>query len=50
MGVIKQFGEAYRRQTKEETPAVICEVCGGEMEIDPDSGEGHCPVCENPEE
>lgn len=27
-----------------------CELCGAEMDVDPESGEQHCPVCENPEE
>ena len=49
MGDTKRFGEEYRRQ-KGEVPADICELCGEKLEIDPETGEGHCPVCENPEE
>ncbi len=50
MGKTAQFGETYRMQAKNEPPPDLCEVCGGELDIDPESGEGHCPVCENPEE
>ncbi len=47
----KRFGEEYRRSHKEVVvPADVCELCGGPMEIDPESGEGHCPVCEEEEE
>lgn len=49
MQVIKQYGEIYREHRKEALSSGICEVCGEEMEIDPESGEEHCPVCENPE-
>lgn len=49
MGDAKRFGEEYRRAHKEEVPANICELCGEELDIDPDSGEVHCPVCENQE-
>jgi|GEM_PF-2107876 len=49
MGVLKRFGEMYRKWRTGEIPAGICEVCGEDMEIDPESGERHCPVCENPE-
>jgi len=24
----------------------VCAVCGAELEIEPESGELHCPVCE----
>ena len=47
---ITQFGETYRMNTRDEASPEICEVCGGELDIDPESGESHCPVCENPEE
>jgi len=50
MGAHKQFGETYRRQTRNETPQGVCEVCGGELEVDMETGDEHCPVCENPEE
>lgn len=30
-------------------PETICPLCGGEMEVDPESGETHCPVCEDNE-
>jgi len=49
MGIIKRFGELYRKFRRRGIPTEICEVCGGELEIDPESGERHCPVCENPE-
>jgi len=49
MGVLKRFGEIYRKWGKGALPPGICEVCGGAMEVDPESGEEHCPVCENPE-
>ena len=39
MGVIKRFGKMYRQWRTGEIPAGICEVCGEEMEIDPESGE-----------
>ena len=49
MGVLQRFGEMYRKWSKGATPPGICEICGGELEIDPESGEGRCPVCEDPE-
>jgi len=45
-----RFGDKYRKWAKGEVPPDICEVCGGELETDPEAGEEHCPVCENPEE
>ncbi len=50
MGASQKYGEAYRKQRKEATPPELCEVCGSEMEVDPESGETHCPVCENPDQ
>ena len=50
MGVLQRFGELYRKWRKGAIPSEICEVCGGELEVDPESGEDHCPVCENPEQ
>ena len=50
MGVLKRFGEMYRSWKREAAPADVCEVCGGELEIDPESGDGHCPVCESSEQ
>ncbi len=50
MGTDKEFGEAYRKKAKGETPPGICEICGGDLDMDPESNEGHCPVCESPEE
>jgi len=49
MGTVKKFGKEFREATKGAVPAAICEVCGEELDIDPESGEVHCPVCENPE-
>lgn len=49
MGVLQRFGEKYRKWRREAVPPEICEVCEGGLEIDPESGEGHCPACENPE-
>jgi hypothetical protein len=48
MGVLQRFGEMYRKWRNGVIPPEICEVCGGELDIDPESGGGHCPVCENP--
>jgi len=50
MGDSKKYGEIYRKAIKEVIPPEVCEVCGGELEIDPETGESHCPVCENPEQ
>lgn len=50
MGYLKRFGKMYRDFRKREPSSGICEVCGEELEVDPESGEEHCPVCENPEE
>lgn len=33
-----------------ERRVLICEICGERLEIDPESGECRCPVCEMPEE
>lgn len=45
----KRFGETYRTWATGEKPEGICEVCGGELEMDPESGEQSCPSCDNPE-
>jgi hypothetical protein len=50
MTITKRFGESYRHDVKEAIPPDRCEVCGEKLEIDPEGGEGHCPVCEEPEE
>lgn len=50
MGVLKRFGENYRKRNKEGIPSSVCEVCGEKLEVDQDSGEEHCRVCENPEQ
>jgi len=50
MEISKKFGELYRQWEKDATPPGICEVCGGELEIEAESSEEHCPACENPEE
>ncbi len=47
MGVLHKFGEIYRKWTRDATPPDICEVCGTELEIDAESGEKRCPVCED---
>jgi hypothetical protein len=49
MGSDKKFGKGFREATRGAVPLEICEVCGAELEIDPESGEVSCPVCENPE-
>jgi hypothetical protein len=49
MGVLQRFGNKYRKWEKGEAPPETCEVCGEALEVDPEGGEGHCPVCENPE-
>lgn len=50
MGVLRSFGERYRKRSKEAIPPANCEVCGERLDVDREGGEGHCPVCENPEE
>lgn len=50
MGVLKRFGEKYRKRRTEEMPSATCEVCGERLDLDRESGEEHCPVCENPED
>ncbi len=50
MGDTKRFGEEYRRRQKVEVPADICELCGEKLEVDPETGECHCLVCEDSEE
>jgi len=49
MGLLKRFGEKSRDLIKGLPSPGICEVCGEEMEVDTESGEEHCPICENPE-
>lgn len=50
MEKLHKFGESHRQWQKEATAPGICAVCGGELDIEPESGEEHCPVCETPEE
>lgn len=47
---LKRCGETYRKLRQEAIPPGICAVCGELLDADPESGEEHCPVCENPEE
>jgi hypothetical protein len=53
-GVMKEtirYPERTGKWHKEVSfPVELCEICGGEMDMEPESGEQHCPVCENPEE
>lgn len=49
MGILQRFGESYRKRLVEPLPPEICEICGGVMDVDPESGERHCPVCDNPD-
>jgi predicted RNA-binding Zn-ribbon protein involved in translation (DUF1610 family) len=46
----KLFGETYRHSIKESHCREVCEMCGTELEIDRESGESYCPVCDLPEE
>ncbi len=41
--ILKPGEEAANRHKKE--PAEICDICGGKMESDPESGELYCPDC-----
>lgn len=50
MGDSQRFGENFRKWSKGGKSPEMCEVCGEKMEMDPESGEGHCPVCEEPEQ
>lgn len=45
----KQFGETYRKSVQGEKLKEVCELCGEELDIDPESGERYCPSCDNPE-
>lgn len=49
MVLLKRFGEVYRELSKDIPSPKACEVCGEDLEVDPESGEEHCPVCENAE-
>jgi len=39
-----------RKGKREENRALICELCGTQLEADPESGEYRCPVCDITEE
>jgi uncharacterized Zn finger protein (UPF0148 family) len=41
--ILKHGAEVLNKQ-KEEPPEV-CDICGGKMERDPESGELYCPDC-----
>ena len=50
MRLFMRPGEKARKWRQGVIPPLdLCEVCGGEMDYDPESKEGHCPVCESPE-
>ncbi|HEX8960451.1 MAG TPA: hypothetical protein VF775_02670 [Geobacteraceae bacterium] len=50
MRTVDRFKNDERKDARKESPSLLCELCGAECETDPESGELHCPVCENPEE
>jgi hypothetical protein len=43
------MGNIARRDERKDRPVEICELCGEALEIDPESREGHCNFCEEPE-
>lgn len=50
MKEVVRYPERSRKWRKDVTPAVeLCEICGAEMDVDQESGEQHCPVCESPD-
>lgn len=46
MGGTKRFGKEYREEVGAKVPAEICPLCGERLEVDAESGEAYCPVCE----
>ncbi len=50
MDTTKRCGETYRKLVKDAPPPGICQLCGGELDVDPEGSEAHCPVCEGPDE
>ncbi len=43
------MGNLARKDEGKRRPAELCELCGEALEIDPESREGHCIFCEEPE-
>lgn len=43
------FAKTSGKWKQVERTAWVCELCGGECELDRESGEYRCPVCDNPE-
>ncbi len=43
------MGDLARKDEGKRRPAELCELCGEALEIDPESRDGHCIFCEEPE-
>ncbi len=43
------MGNIARKDEGKRRPTEICELCGETLEVDPESREGHCIFCEEPE-
>ncbi len=49
MGPLRRVEKISRKERYTEGRIWVCELCGTEWEMEPESGEFHCPVCDNPE-
>jgi rubrerythrin len=50
MGTDGRIAKVRAKVKQAKEGALVCELCGVAFEVDPESGERRCPVCDIPEE
>lgn len=50
MRLTGRFVKISGKEKRVDGRILFCELCGAEYEVDPESGEFHCPVCEEMED
>ncbi len=50
MRTFSRLAAAPLKGTRVERRVLVCDICGERLEIDRESGERRCPVCDIPEE
>ncbi len=50
MGTFSRLTSVPHKGTRVERRVLVCEICGERLEVDRESGERHCPVCEMPDQ
>ena len=50
MGELVRRLRMPKKGNRQESRRWVCEVCGNDLEMDPESGEQHCLICDIPDE